>query len=104
MNTIGTGDYTKKLRHRADELVKKEDTDASTVFPDIIVHHREKRGRTANLLVVEVKKSNNREGVDQDKEKLRAFKTDTDLEYQFAASVVLKVGDKWQDEATIEFI
>ncbi len=95
---------TKKLRYLADQTVSQEDTDGQTVFPDIIVHHREQKGRTANLLVVEVKKSRSREGTDRDKKKLRAFKTDPNLEYQFAVSIVLKVGDEWEGAPTIDFV
>ncbi len=41
------------------ETVDSDDTEARTVFPDIIVH---RRGSDENLLVIELKKSTNPEG------------------------------------------
>jgi hypothetical protein len=46
-----------------------DDTDAVTVYPDVIVH---KRDTTSNLLVVEVKKAG-RGGIEFDLRKLKAF-------------------------------
>lgn len=47
------------------------DTDARTVYPDIIVHHR---NTDENLLVIEMKKSSRSNGdVSLDKDKLNAF-------------------------------
>jgi hypothetical protein len=66
---------------RRDDL-NSDDTHARTVFPDIIVHRRDKDD---NLLVIEVKKSNNPEPPDFDKLKLNAFKRE--LGYRFAASI-----------------
>ena len=48
-----------------------DDTEARTVFPDIIVHQR--NDDRSNLLVVEVKKSSNTQSRDFDKNKLAAF-------------------------------
>jgi hypothetical protein len=55
-----------------------DDTNAVTVFPDIIVHHR---GASDNLLVVEVKKSTNRDSGNWDIQKLRAYKDQLHYEY-----------------------
>ena len=66
--------------NRFEDLVKKmilpkdkinwDDTEAKTIFPDIIIH---KRGtQEANLLVIEVKKSNNN-SEDFDRMKLHTF-------------------------------
>jgi hypothetical protein len=52
------------------EPSRSDDTNAKSVFPDIIVHHRNTQD---NLLVIEVKKSTNPDGGDFDKAKLRAF-------------------------------
>ena len=64
-----------------------EDTNAVTVYPDVIVHRRD---TTENLLVVEVKKAG-RGDVEFDYEKLRAF-TDPSpdcLGYMWGVHVVL---------------
>lgn len=63
-------DYTKKAKH--------EDV---VVIPDIIIHHR----RTSNnLLAIEVKTSDNRELIEFDKEKLKAYREYEPLDYQYA--------------------
>jgi hypothetical protein len=68
----------------------EEDTDARTVFPDIIVHHRgKKRG---NYLVVEMKKSTNSVSRDVDFAKLTGYKRE--LSYQHAAFVELSAGGR----------
>lgn len=64
------------------ENVSWEDTEAKTVFPDIIVH---RRGRDTNILVVEMKKSGR--NVNFDEEKLRAYCTD----HKYCEAVLLKV-------------
>jgi len=77
-----------------------EDTEARTVFPDIIVH---RRGIPDNLLVIEVKKSTN-PNRKRDFQKLEAFKNQ--LGYRHAAFVELIVGDqpnynitwKWKED------
>lgn len=51
--------------------ISSDDLDAKTVFPDIIVHCR---GTDQNIVVIEVKKSTNRERDDWDMRKLVAFK------------------------------
>ena len=71
-NQGDTKKLIQKLRAIAGEP-RYDDTDAKTVFPDIIIH---KRGNNeSNLLVIEIKKSTNRdsEGI-VDKEKLNAFR------------------------------
>ena len=64
--------------------VTSDDTQATTVFPDIIVH---RRGTDQNLLVIEMKKTTSHEDDDYDFGKLLAFKKQ--LGYSFA--VFLKV-------------
>jgi len=67
-------------------LVSWEDTDAKTVFPDIIVH---KRGiQQKNLLVVEVKKSSTQISGQVDRNKLIAF---TKEPYKYKFGVFLKI-------------
>lgn len=65
-----------------------DDTEAKTVYPDIIIHHR---GLPENLLVVEVKKSDNLNR-NIDFQKLHAFVDQ--LGYKYAAFVELKIGDQ----------
>lgn len=65
--------------------VSSDDTQATTVFPDIIVH---KRGTDKNLLVIEMKKTTSQEEDNYDFNKLRAFKQQ--LGYRFAVFVKVK--------------
>jgi hypothetical protein len=64
--------------------VSSDDTQATTVFPDIIVH---RRNTDQNLLVIEMKKTSSQENDEYDYGKLRAFKNQ--LGYKYA--VFLKV-------------
>lgn len=70
-----------------------EDTEAKTVFPDIIVH---KRGTKDNHLVIEVKKSTNRVGRTADYAKLHGYKKT--LGFQFA--LFLELGTLQQATVT----
>jgi hypothetical protein len=79
-------DDPKRLKLRP-ENVRTNDTQAQTVFPDIIVH---KRHTDENLLVIEVKKSTNNQGDDHDLRKLEAFKQQ--LGYKYAAFLKLEAG------------
>jgi len=65
--------------HYQSEINNFEDTEARSVFPDIIVH---KRTTHLNLLVIEVKKDNNSDST-IDIEKLKAFGQDENYHYQF---------------------
>jgi hypothetical protein len=67
--------------------VRTDDTQAKTVFPDIIVHHRK---TDENLLVIEIKKTSNTESDCFDLKKLRAFKSQ--LRYRYALFLRLKTG------------
>jgi hypothetical protein len=51
--------------------VRSDDVQARTVYPDIIVHHR---GKKANLLVIEIKKTSNQLPNDFDIQKLEEYK------------------------------
>lgn len=62
--------------------ISSDDLHAKTVFPDIIIHHRD---TDDNFVVIEVKKSSNPEGDEWDLRKLRAFKEQ--LGYQIAMFV-----------------
>lgn len=72
------------------------DIEGTTVFPDIIVHHRD---TDENLLVIEMKKSTSRVDSSYDIKKLNAFKNE--LGYEFAAFVLLETG---KEEAAIQML
>lgn len=67
--------------------IQSDDTQATTVFPDIIVH---RRGTSDNLVVIEMKKTTSREDDDNDLHKLQAFKEQ--LGYRFAIFVKVTTG------------
>lgn len=68
--------------------VESDDVDAKTVYPDIIVHERGNNDN--NLLVIEIKKSNNPDnGCDQ--EKIKNFIKD--LKYDFGVFINIGVKD-----------
>lgn len=68
--------------------VRDDDLDAITVFPDIIVHHRH---TDKNLVVIEMKKSNNRNDLEYDRRKLHAFRRE--FGYQYAVFICVVVGN-----------
>ena len=65
------------------------DAEGKTAFPDVIAHHR---GTTDNYLVMEFKKTSSQVTDEVDFEKLRAYKRDPRLQYQFAIFIELEVG------------
>ncbi|HIK41546.1 hypothetical protein [Thermoleptolyngbya sp. M55_K2018_002] len=96
------GDHKKlileqEIRNRLSKVLEEsgglpgyDDTNAKTVYPDIIVH---KRGDNENnLLVIEVKKSTNQQSTGEtDKKKLDAF-LESPFNYQHAVFIQLIVG------------
>lgn len=74
--------YITKILELSIDNVKSDDTEAKTVYPDIIVH---KRGTEINLLAIEIKKKTNNSSKDFDYKKLQAFKSQ--LKYAFALFV-----------------
>jgi hypothetical protein len=82
------GSLPKKLHIQGAETSKLDDDDATTVFPDIIVHHR---GEPLNLLVIEAKK---RDGDNtRDRDKLHAFLSEGDYRYQFGVLLRFVTGN-----------
>jgi hypothetical protein len=86
--------YSKKLNLTNEELLyfhpSCEDENASTVFPDVIVHLRGKsKTGQGNLLVVEMKKSTSGDDGTFDKSKKLPRYCDQ-LGYRYAAFVMLK--------------
>lgn len=76
----------------------RRDTEAKTVYPDIIVHMR---GEEDNLLVIEVKKSSSRVGRENDFEKLRAYRRE--LRYRHALFIEFLVGEGQADVAQVQW-
>jgi len=79
VSDMDDGFITKRLDLTVDNI-SSDDTKAKTVFPDIIIHHRGKKGSEDNLLVLEMKKDSDRD--DHDLKKLRAY--GEQLDYNFA--------------------
>jgi len=80
----------KKL-NRLKKPIYSDDTFGTTVYPDVIIHHR---GKKENLIVIEAKKTTS--GDNSDKEKLRIYKKE--LLYKFAYFVRLPVGKKFKND------
>jgi hypothetical protein len=93
----------KRLSYPVPDKIWANDTDAKTVFPDIIVHHRE---TSENLLVIEVKKSTNREldGREKDRQKLQAFKDVQQLAYSYALFLLFNIDENAQERHVLEWI
>jgi hypothetical protein len=83
------GRLPKELRLTVASDIPEDDADATTVYPDIIVHHR---GERANLLVIEAKKSGRDNA--RDRQKLDAFKADDDYQYAYAALMRFVTGGR----------
>lgn len=69
--------------------IESDDTQATTVFPDIIIH---RRGTDENLVVIEMKKTTSQEQDEYDIGKLEAFKNQ--LGYQFAIFIKVQTGGR----------
>jgi hypothetical protein len=78
-----------------------DDTEARTVFPDIIVHKRGPEG--PNLLVIEAKKSTNNDG-GLDVEKLKRYKSSLHLHYEHAVFLVFRTGKDHPGVEVLQFI
>ncbi len=82
------GDYwVKTINIQVEEAISGEDTEAKTVFPDIIIH---KRKTTINLAIIEVKLRWKNKRKSFDYRKLKAYKAD--LKYLHA--YYLELGPK----------
>jgi hypothetical protein len=81
-----------------------DDVDARTVYPDIIVHHRGLHGSANNLLVVEVKKSSNREVREHAYDRLKLRQFQRELAYCHAYLVILKTDNAPMDPWCLERI
>jgi hypothetical protein len=83
------GRVPKRLEHLVRVRVTATDEEGITVYPDIVVHKRQKR---ENLLVIEVKKSTSRRSAEFDHSKLRGYLEEYD--YRCAAHVVIAIPPK----------
>jgi len=59
-----------KIKKLHPEDIKSDDTDARTVYPDIIIHHR---NTDDNLLIIEIKKNASESDKENDIDKIRGF-------------------------------
>lgn len=85
-------EHVKSVQLRVDKS-KTDDTEAKTVFPDIIIHKRDKDN---NLLAIEIKKSTNqdyRSSREFDLEKLKAYRND--LGYKYTLFLKLNTGSQY---------
>jgi len=76
--------------------IEFDDENGATVFPDIIIHHRGKRG---NIIVIEAKKLSNTD--ESDKEKLCLYKKEH--LYKHAFFVKFPVGEDLKNYKTLPF-
>lgn len=81
------------------DKINWDDTEAKTVFPDIIIH---KRNTNENLLVIEMKKSSSSADRNFDKNKLKAF-TKGDYSYTLGLFIEFYVGSNADKEPLIEW-
>lgn len=81
------------------EMVTMNDTEARTVYPDIIIHHR---GTDDNLVVIEIKKTTSQEANDFDRRKLLAFREQ--LRYCHAVALLLKTSCNELGKYEMEFV
>ena len=70
--------------------IDSDDTNGTTVFPDIIIH---RRGKRDNFIVIEAKKTSNRDN--SDKEKLVIYKKE--LSYKHAYYVKFPIGEDFKN-------
>jgi hypothetical protein len=83
--------------HRKNGHIEKlELPEEVSINPDIIVHQR---GPGPNLLVIEIKKNFNQEEMDFDIDKLRAYRNDPYLHYEYALFILFTSSPKnnWID-------
>jgi hypothetical protein len=80
--------HAPKELHLPAPQIDAEDTDATTVYPDIIVH---KRGTPNNLLVIETKKTTSRRSAQFDISKLKQYQEQ--LGYTYGLFIEFLVAD-----------
>lgn len=80
-------EYIRKTLNLTIENIKTNNTEAKTVFPDIVIHKRGTNGN--NLLVIEVKKASNKnkKDIDFDIAKIKGYREQ--LDYKFGLFLVI---------------
>jgi hypothetical protein len=78
------------------------DVEGKTVFPDIIIHHRNLTGAENNLLVIETKKSTSTVGKQFDERKLEGF-TSSQYNYQFGLYILFYVNEEFKNDPDLEW-
>jgi hypothetical protein len=85
-------EYAKRIKNKEEKFYQDEIFYSFSVFPDIIIHERGENSN--NLLIIEVKKSTNRDGEKFDFLKLKKY-TDQDseqsLKYKYGVFIYLDV-------------
>ena len=76
------------------------DEHAVTIFPDIIVHHRDSED---NLLAIEIKKSSSNIPLDFDRRKLRSYRRKP-LCYQHTLLIVIRTDGRMDEPCRLEWI
>ncbi len=95
-------DSKKLLSFKIKKNITPDDTEGTTVYPDIIIHHR---GTKDNFVVIEAKKTLNQNQDKNDKQKLKAYKQE--LNYLHAFFIRFPVGDElnnYSETSTNSFI
>ncbi len=78
--------------------VSNDNSNASTVYPDIIVHKRE--DNKSNLLIIEAKKSNSTVNHKQDYKKLDGYMQE--LGYKYSAFVIFDVDNPKESKVEVK--
>ena len=91
------GDARRLIEENNGKPESWQDTDAITVFPDIIIH---KRGcSTSNVVVIEAKKTSGDDAFYR--KKLAAFQTDQNYKYEHAVLLKFKVGKQTSSDERV---
>lgn len=85
-----------KILKNFKKKIDSDDTSGTTVYPDIIIHHR---GENSNFIVIEAKKTSNKG--DSDKEKLVIYKKE--LFYKYAYFVRFPIGEDFKKYKCLPF-
>jgi hypothetical protein len=79
--------------------IESDDTNATTVYPDIIIHNRQ---TSKNFVVIEAKKIGY--SLDSDKQKLKLYKSQLGYEYAFLVTFTMGILSDSQKRYAVEAI
>lgn len=88
-----------KIKKLQPEGIESNDTDAKTVYPDIIIHRRNTEN---NLLIIEIKKNASGSGEREDKEKIMCFMSE--YHYKYGLFIDFKTGTEKVDVKNKEWL